>query len=132
MLDAVLRIYGHNFDVDPFLENHPELESSGTFKKGELDMFGNPNEFSGCDVVVAEQRDAETCLYSLHQLLLDHQDTFIELKEKGMQSILDVDVTVEGDEQMPDSFVLPVEVLGALAALNIAVEFSAYPSMHLN
>jgi hypothetical protein len=63
---------------------------------------------------------------------LDHQDTFIELKEKGMQSILDVDVTVEGDEQMPDSFVLPVEVLGALAALNIAVEFSAYPSMHLN
>lgn len=132
MLDAVLRVYGEEFDVESFLAQHAALASSDSFNKGDLDMFGNPSEFSGFDVIVAERCDAETCLQSLHQFLLDHQDALTELKQDKVQCVLDLDVTVDGDEQMPDSFGLSVEFLAVLATLNIAVEFSAYPAMQLN
>lgn len=132
MLDAVLRVYGEEFDVAQFLSQHTELVSSDSFNKGELEMFGNLNEFSGFDVIVAEQYDAETCLRSLHQFLMQHKNTLIELRQDEFQSVLDLDVSVESDEQIPDSLALPVELLGALTALNIAIEFSAYPSIKLN
>ena len=58
MLDMVLRIYGEQFDVALFCNKYPEMAISNLFKKGELDILGNPTEFSGFDVILVENETA--------------------------------------------------------------------------
>ena len=53
MLDSVLRVYAEDFDVDLFLNQYSDLVVADAFRKGEQDMLGNPNAFSGFDVIVA-------------------------------------------------------------------------------
>jgi len=129
MLDSVLRVYGEDFDVDSFLAQYAELEVAGAFRKGEQDMLGNPNEFSGFDVIVAENETKENCLQKVQQFLEVHELPLTFLKANTVQCVLDIDATVKATDEMPASLSLSPELLGGLHHLNIAIEFSAYPEM---
>ena len=59
MLDMVLRVYGEQFDVEQFVNQYQDLLILDSFKKGEDDMLGNPSEFSGFDVMIAENETRE-------------------------------------------------------------------------
>jgi len=129
MLDAVLRVYGEQFDVALFLEQFKGLAISDLFKKGESDMLGNPNEFSGFDVIVAENETGLVCIEKIQHLIVTQQQAFAFLKANGVNAVLDIDATVDPNNDMPESLSLPAQLLGELHALNIAIEFSAYPQV---
>jgi len=126
-MDTVLRVYAEQFDVEQFLNQYPSLVMSDVFKKGEPDMLGNPNEFSGFDVIVAESENGPICIEKIQQLISSYQAAFAFLKANAVNVVLDLDVTVKADDEMPKSLSLPSQLLGELYELNIAIEFSAYP-----
>ncbi len=126
-MDTVLRVYGEQFDVDVFLNQYPDLLVSDAFKKGEPDMLGNPSEFSGFDMIVAENETGPICIEKIQRLLTKYQSAFDFLKTNAMHVVLDLDVTVKADDDMPQSFNLPALLMGELHEGNIAIEFSAYP-----
>lgn len=127
MLDIVLRAYGEQFDVSLFLDNYSDLIVSDSFKKGEHDMFGNPSDFSGFDVIVAENQTKEECLQQIQQFLGKHQQVLGFLKANTVNCVLDIDATVKATDEMPTSLNLSPALLGDLYRLNIAIEYSAYP-----
>ena len=127
MLDSVLRVYGEQFDVDLFVKQYQDLVVSDSFKKGEKDMLGNPNPFSGFDVIVAESETAENCLQKIQQFLEVYQQALSFLNANGVSCVLDIDVTVGSADEMPAPLNLPSQLLGDIHNLNIAIEFSAYP-----
>jgi hypothetical protein len=126
-MDIVLRAYGEQFDVGLFLNQYQGLIVSDAFNKGEPDMLGNANEYSGFDVTVAENDMAYNCLKKMQQFLDVHQPALVFLKAHEISCVLDLDVTVGAGDEMPASFNLSPRLLGALHQLNIAIEFSAYP-----
>lgn len=127
MLDTVLRVYSEQFDVNLFVNHYQNLVISDVFKKGEPDMFGNPNTYSGFDVIVAENESSEACIERIQQFLDIHQQAFSFLKANNVTCVLDLDVTVTTSDEMPTPLNLPAELLGTLNKLNIAIEFTAYP-----
>jgi len=127
MLDIILRVYGEAFDVGLFLNEYQSLVVTDSFNKGDLDMIGNPNAFSGFDVIVAENETEENCLQNMQQFVEKHQQAFSNLKAQNTHCVFDVDATVLADEEVPSSLLLPPGLLGALHKLNIAIEFTAYP-----
>tara|TARA_R110002111_G_C5682311_1_gene343894 strand:+ start:82 stop:480 length:399 start_codon:yes stop_codon:yes gene_type:complete len=129
MLDIVLRVYGEQFDVDQFLTQYPDFQASDLFKKGEPDMLGNPNEFSGFDVIVAESELGSVCIDKIKHLISAQQAAFVFLKTHAVNVVLDLDATVDPNDDMPKSLSLSAELLSALSALDIAIEFSAYPQI---
>jgi len=128
-LDIVLRIYGEQFDVAQFLNQYQGLAISDSFRKGEPDMLGNPNEFSGFDLIVAENQAGPVCIEKIQDLIASQQLAFAFLKANGVNVVLDIDATVDPNNDMPESLSLPAQLLGELHALNIAIEFSAYPQI---
>ena len=129
MLDSVLRVYSEEFDVDSFLAQYSDLVVADTFRKGEQDMLGNPNEFSGFDVILAENETKEDCLQKVQTFLKANELPLTFLKANGVQCVLDIDATVKATDEMPTSLSLSPQLLGGLHHFNIAVEFSAYPEM---
>lgn len=127
MLDMVLRIYGEQFDVGLFCKKYPEMAISNLFKKGELDILGNPNEFSGFDVILAEDETVINALQKTKQFLDLQEQAFTFLKHNQVSCFLDLDVTVSPAGEMPAPLNLSAEFLGILHYYNISVEFSAYP-----
>ncbi len=127
MLDMVLRVYGEQFDVDQFINQYQGLAISDSFRVGEHDMLGNPSEFSGFDVIVAESETKENCLQKIQQFLEVHQQALSFLKAKAVHCILDIDATVKATDDMPTSLNVSPQLMGELHNLNIAIEFSAYP-----
>jgi hypothetical protein len=127
MLDIVLRVYGEEFDVSLFLSHYSDLNVSDSFKKGEHDMVGNPSDFSGFDVIVAEDQTKEVCLQKIKQFLESHQQALSFLKVNTINCVLDIDATVKAADEMPTSLNLSPGLLGDLHRLNIAIEYSAYP-----
>ena len=128
MLDMVLRIYGDQFDVALFCNKYPEMAISDLFKKGELDILGNPNEFSGFDVILSENETVINGLKKTKQFLDGQEQAFTFLKHNEVNCFLDLDVTVGRAGEMPAPLNLSAEFLGILHRYNISVEFSAYPS----
>lgn len=128
-MDIVLRIYGEQFDVALFLKQFDGLAKSDLFNKGEPDMLGNPNEFSGFDLIVAENQAGPVCIEKIQDLIASQQLAFAFLKANGVNVVLDIDATVDPNNDMPESLSLPAQLLGELHALNIAIEFSAYPQI---
>lgn len=128
-MDIVLRIYGEQFDVAQFLNQYQGLAISDSFRKGEPDMLGNPNEFSGFDLIVAENQAGPVCIEKIQDLIASQQLAFAFLKANGVNVVLDIDATVDPNNDMPESLSLPAQLLGELHALNIAIEFSAYPQI---
>jgi hypothetical protein len=129
MLDIVLRVYGERFDVDSFLAQYSDLVVADAFRKGEKDMLGNANEFSGFDVIAVENETKENCLQKVQQFLEVHKLPLTFLKANAVQCVLDIDATVKATDEMPTSLSLSPQLLGDLHHLNIAIEFSAYPEM---
>ena len=129
MLDSVLRVYAEDFDVDLFLNQYSDLVVADAFRKGEQDMLGNPNAFSGFDVIVAENETKENCLQKVQQFLEVHELPLTFLKDNAVQCVLDIDATVKATDEMPTSLSLSPQLLGDLQHFNIAIEFSAYPEM---
>lgn len=127
MLDMVLRVYGGQFDVDQFINQYQGLVISDSFRLGEHDMLGNPSEFSGFDVIVAESETKENCLEKIQQFLKMHEQAFSFLKANAVNCILDIDATVKANDDMPTSLNVSAQLMGELYKLNIAIEFSAYP-----
>ena len=127
MLDMVLRIYGEQFDVALFCNKYPEMAISNLFKKGELDILGNPNEFSGFDVILVENETVINGLQKTKQFLDVQEQAFTFLKHNEVNCFLDLDVTVGPAGEMPVPLNLSAEFLGILHHYNIWVEFSAYP-----
>ena len=127
MLDMVLRVYGEQFDVDQFINQYQGLAISESFRGGEHDMLGNPSEFSGFDVIVAESERKENCLEKIQQFLEIHIQALSFLKANAVHCILDIDATVKASDDMPTSFNVSPQLMGELHKLNIALEFSAYP-----
>ncbi len=132
MFDAVLRVYGEQFEVSPYLEQHTELLISESYQQGELDIFGSPNAFSGFDVIVAENADAGECQQQLKAFLQQQQDMLSQLQQEGIHCALDIDVTISDGELSPESLSLPADLLATMAALSIAIEISAYPEIDIN
>ncbi len=128
-MDIVLRVYGEEFDVALFLKQFDGLAKSDLFNKGEPDMLGNPNEFSGFDLIVAESQAGPVCIEKVQDLIATQQPAFAFLKANGVNVVLDLDATVDPNNDMPESLSLPAQLLGELHALNIAIEFSAYPQI---
>jgi|TARA_B100000795_G_scaffold93103_1_gene68128 hypothetical protein len=128
MLDMVLRIYGEQFDVALFCNKYPEMAISTLFKKGELDILGNSNEFSGFDVIISENETVMNGLQKTKQFLDLQEQAFTFLKNSGVNCFLDLDVTVGPVGEMPAPLNLSAEFLGVLHHYNISIEFSAYPS----
>lgn len=89
MFDAVLRVYGEQFDVAACLEQHSDLLISESYLKGELDMFGNPNSFSGFDVVVAENATAAECQQQVSQFLTQQTALLTDLQQDTVHCELD-------------------------------------------
>ena len=129
MLDAVLRVYGEEFEVDLFLKQFDGLAKSDLFNKGDPDMLGNPNEFSGFDLIVAESEAGPICIEKIQHLIAKQQPAFAFLKANGVNVVLDIDATVDPNNDMPESLSLSAQLLGELHTLNIAIEFSAYPQI---
>ena len=127
MLDVILRVYGEEFDMASFLSQHQNLIVADSFNKGEHDMFGNPNPFSGFDVIVAESETAENCIQRIQQFLEMKQQALNFLKANEVTCVLDIDVTIGSVDEMPTPLNLSPQLLGDLHQLNIAIEFSAYP-----
>ena len=92
-------------------------------------MLGNPNEFSGFDLIVAENQAGPVCIEKIQDLIASQQLAFAFLKANGVNVVLDIDATVDPNNDMPESLSLPAQLLGELHALNIAIEFSAYPQI---
>ena len=128
MLDMVLRIYGEEFDVALFCNKYPEMAISNLFKKGELDILGNPTEFSGFDVILVENETVINGLQKTKQFFDVQEKAFTFLKHNEVNCFLDLDVTVGPAGEMPAPVNLSAEFLGILHHCNISVEFSAYPS----
>ena len=124
----VLRIYGEQFDVALFCNKYPEMAISTLFKKGELDILGNSNEFSGFDVIISENETVMNGLQKTKQFLDLQEQAFTFLKNSGVNCFLDLDVTVGPVGEMPAPLNLSAEFLGVLHHYNISIEFSAYPS----
>ena len=129
MLDAVLRVYSEEFEVDLFFKQFDGLAKSDSFNKGEPDMLGNPNEFSGFDVIVAESQAGLVCIEKVQNLITSQQEAFAFLKANAVNVVLDIDATVDPNNELPESLSLSAELLGELNTLNIAIEFSAYPEI---
>jgi hypothetical protein len=129
MLDAVVRVYGEEFDVALFLEQFDGLAMSDVFNKGEPDMLGNLNEFSGFDVIVAESETGHICIDKIQNLIATQQPAFAFLKANAVNVVLDIDATVDPNNELPESLSMPTQLLGELNTLNIAIEFSAYPEI---
>ncbi|NQZ54788.1 MAG: hypothetical protein HRT93_11130 [Piscirickettsiaceae bacterium] len=127
MLDMVLRVYGEQFDVEQFVNQYQDLLILDSFKKGEDDMLGNPSEFSGFDVMIAENETKGSCLQKIQQFLDVHQLALSFLKANAVNCVLDIDATVKVTDEMPTSVNLSPQLMGELHNLNIAIEFSAYP-----
>ena len=128
-MDIVLRIYGEQFDVAQFLNQYQGLAISDSFRKGEPDMLGNSNVFSGFDMIVAENETGPVCIEKIQYILDEHQLAFVFLKANGVNVVLDLDATVDPNNELPESLSLSAELLGELNTLNIAIEFSAYPEI---
>ena len=121
MLDSVLRVYAEDFDVDLFLNQYSDLVVADAFRKGEQDMLGNPNAFSGFDVIVAENETKENCLQKVQQFLEVHELPLTFLKANAVQCVLDIDATVKATDEMPTSLSLSPQLLGDLQHFNIAI-----------
>ncbi len=132
MFDAVLRVYGEQFDVATCLEQHSDLLISESYQKGELDMFGNPNSFSGFDVIVAENTTAAECQQQVRAFLTQHAAMLTGLQQDKVHCELDIDMTVSDDDQIPESLSLPIDLLAQLVRLDIGLELSAFPDTDLD
>jgi hypothetical protein len=127
MLDIVLRVYGEAFDVDSFFDQYQNLVASDSYKKGEPDLLGNPSDFSGFDVIIAENETQQICLQKVQYFLEQYQQELHFLNINMVHCVLDIDATVKATDEMPTSLSLTSDLLGKLQKLNIAIEFSAYP-----
>lgn len=127
MLDIVLRVYGEQFDVDLFFNQFHDWVASDTYKKGDPDLLGNPSDFSGFDVIIAENETQEICLQKIQHFLELYRQALDFLNANSVHCVLDIDATVKATDEMPTSLSLRPEILGELQDKNIAIEFSAYP-----
>jgi hypothetical protein len=69
MADAVLRAFSTSFDVDAFLRQHPELDPSHVWHRGERSLGKRVYDSSGFNLAVAAGEDAKEALAEITKTL---------------------------------------------------------------
>ncbi len=128
MLDSVLKVFGGEFDVVSFLQNHPLPFEVEPYQKGEPDLLGSPNLESGFDALISETLNPEAHLDEIRTFLQSNETLFLKLKSLGLNCVIDIGSAVGMTNQFTRSLHIPVDLLGLCYKLNISIEFSAYPS----
>ncbi len=114
MVSIIWRVKSSKFDTKDFIKRF-ELEPDAIFEEGfNLCFFDEPSK----DQFIEDLRD----------FIDDYQDVFEELLQMGVNSQIDMGVTVGTEDQYTCSLVLPSEILTKLSMYNIDIAFSAYPA----
>lgn len=129
MLDSVLRVFGEEFDVESFLQQHKLSVPIESYKKGAPDILGNPNSDSGFDALLSENENTTEHLHELSLFLKNNKLILSALNNDDVNCIIDLSCSAASDDQLSKSIHLPVGFLGACHELNISIEFSTYPSI---
>lgn len=128
MLDAVLRVFGNEFDVGTFLQKNSVSVQVQPFLKGEPDILGNPNSDSGFDAIISERENPTENMAEVQAFLTKNEPLFTELKSLKVSCIIDIGCGVDAANEFSPSVHLSTELLGLCHMLNVSIEFSAYPN----
>ncbi|MDF1587663.1 MAG: hypothetical protein P1P93_00660 [Gammaproteobacteria bacterium] len=131
MIDSVLNVFGENFDVESFLQNHPLPFDAEPYIKGEPDLFGSPNLESGFDALISETATPDQHIKELCAFLQRNEALFLTLKQLGATCVIDIGSAVDLNKQFTQSLHIPVDLLGLCYSLNVSIEFSPYPDQDL-
>lgn len=114
MISTIWRVKSEKFDAKEFIERN-ELEPDAIFPEGfNLCLFDEPSKTNFTE--------------NLYEAILDYEDVFKELTERGIISQLDIGVTVGTEEQYTCSIVLPLKIIEKISELKLEISFSAYPA----
>lgn len=127
MIDAVLRVFGEEFDVGAFLQKNPLSVQVEPFLKGEPDILGNPNSESGFDAILSEKQNTLENLKEIQDFLLNNKPIFNALKHQEAFCIIDIASGISAEQEASQSILLMPEFLRLCSSLNVSIELSTYP-----
>jgi hypothetical protein len=126
MSSIVLRAASLDFDVDSFLQSHPELEAEAVWHLGETrPPSRKPAPTSGFNVCLADDDDDHAALNQARLALARHRKALEQLRDAGVRTCLDVGLFVGAEFSRNLQLTMPD--LRLLAELGVELEVSAYP-----
>ena len=114
MLCAVLRISSDKFNPNEFISKYG-FETDAIFE-------------NGLNLSVSDVEDQKKAFAEIYTFIKTNAAAFDELKNKGIESELDVAFDVGTDEQFTCSVTLDLELMALLQKYNIVYTVSSYPA----
>jgi hypothetical protein len=127
MFLAVLRASYSGEDLAPRVAA-AGLKLDRSWVAGETDRHGRCANESGFNLSVADVESSATLGDNIRTFLRKHSSLLRQLVDAGASLVLDIGVTVGSDDQFTASVSIETDELSSLAGLEIALQFSAYPS----
>lgn len=127
MLVTVWRVSATSFQVNSFIKDF-ELEPVKTFLEGEKTATGRILASSGFNLGLPDTETLAELLAQVSAFLNRYRKPIQALNKLGIESTLDIGLTVGGERHYTCSVSFPPSLLRELASLNVRLEISAYPS----
>ncbi len=127
MFLAVLRASYSGEDLAPHV-TAAGLKVDRSWVAGETDRRGRCANESGFNLSVADVESSAELGANIRTFLHQHSSLLRQLVDAGASLVLDIGVTVGSDDHYTASVSIEKEDLSSLAALEITLQFSAYPS----
>jgi len=123
---AVLRVHCPTLNPSEFLERW-ELEAACVWNAGDIER-GKPLATSGFTLDVADAQSDDELIASITDFLSANSAALERLFKLEASLVLDIGLTVGGNDQFTASTTLEPTVLAMLSTVGISLKVSSYPS----
>jgi hypothetical protein len=131
MNSFVWHVEAPDFDVEAFLARHPLLaRHAESHRQGETLRLGRKErirEGSGFTLCLEDKETFVAALSFARRTFTRFEEAALELRKRGISSVLDLGITVGTPREFVRSVRFDVDDLEFFARLGVALEVTAYP-----